>query len=74
MDNQHRQIRGYRELNRREIEVMNSIKAHASAIGELVEHLKNEPEADKRWIAEGATDLQKGFMSLTRAVAKPEFF
>lgn len=74
MDNQHRQIKGYRELNEREIAVMNEIKSHGKLIGELVEHLRGMSETDKRWVSIGATDLQTGLMALTRSVAKPEFF
>jgi hypothetical protein len=29
---------------------------------------------DQRWVNIGKTDLQKGLMALTRAVAQPEFF
>jgi len=72
MDNQHRKISGYRELSKEEIDAMNAIKALGPKIQEVID---NMPEnADPRWKAEGRTDLQKGLMSLTRAIAKPEFF
>ncbi len=74
MENQHRKIKGYRELNQDEIDAMNAIKEKAAEVGELVERLKGSPDHDQRWVAVGATDLQKGFMALTRGVAKPEFF
>jgi hypothetical protein len=74
MDNQHRKISGYRELNQAEIDLMNQIKAKGREIGELVDALKASDWADPRWVAIGATDIQKGLMALTRAVAKPEFF
>lgn len=77
MDNQHREIKGYRELNADEIALMNKIKAKAAEVGELVDELKNlrvNSALDQRWVAIGATNLQQGFMALTRAVAKPEFF
>jgi len=32
------------------------------------------PRPDQRWVSIGATDLQTGFMALTRSVAKPESF
>jgi hypothetical protein len=36
MDNQHRQIKGYRELNESEIAAMNEIKQKGVVLGELV--------------------------------------
>jgi hypothetical protein len=74
MDNQHRKIRGYRDLNQEEIDLMNKVKVMGMELGELVDQLYANEWADKRWVAIGQTDLQKGLMALTRAVAKPEFF
>lgn len=74
MDNQHRKIVGYRELSQEEIDLMNEVKENAKNIGELVERMRNNSSLDKRWLAIGATDLQTGFMALTRAVARPDFF
>ncbi len=74
MDNQHRQIKGYRELSQNEIDKMNAIKEMGKQIGGLVKQLQSDPELDGRWVSIGATDLQKGLMALTRSVAKPEFF
>ena len=74
MDNQHRQISGYRELSQEEINMMNAIKAKGVELGELVGKLKATEELDQRWVSIGATDLQTGLMALTRAVAKPTFF
>ncbi len=73
-ENQHRKIKGYRELGEDEIALMNQIKEHGVELGELVKRLREIPELDQRWISIGATDLQTGLMALTRAVAKPEFF
>lgn len=74
MENQHRQIKGYRELNADEIAVMNEIKQKGVELGELVAKLRNSPDHDQRWVSIGAADLQQGLMALTRSVAKPEFF
>ncbi len=74
MDNQHRKISGYRELLASEIELMNEIKAKGKELGDLAERLQNTAGLDKRWVSIGATDLQKGLMSLTRAVAQPTTF
>lgn len=74
MENQHRKIKGYRELDEIEVALMNMVKEHGVALGELVEKLRATQDLDQRWVSIGATDLQKGLMSLTRAIAKPAFF
>lgn len=74
VDNQHRHISGYRELDEFEIELMNKIKAQGIELAALVEELRTNEELDQRWISIGTTDLQKGLMALTRGVAKPLFF
>lgn len=75
VDNQHRQIKGYRELTQAEIAFMNSVKVKAEEVNQLIISLEASVEGiDKRWLAIAKTDLQKGFMSLTRSVARPEFF
>lgn len=74
MDNQHRQIKGYRELSQAEIDAMNEIKTMGAQIGTLVEKLRAQDGLDQRWISIGATDMQKGLMALTRGVAQPTFF
>ena len=75
MENQHRKIKGYRELDQGEIDLMNDIKQKGIELGALVGRLRNDPtNPDPRWVSIGATDLQTGLMALTRAVAKPDFF
>ena len=74
MENQHREIKGYRELNANEIALMNEVKAQGVALGDLVKKLRDMPESDQRWVSIGATDLQTGLMALTRSIAKPTFF
>lgn len=74
MENQHRQIKGYRELDELEIALMNEIKALGPVIETTVKELRATEGIDQRWVAIGVTNLQQGLMALTRAVAKPEFF
>ena len=74
MDNQHKQITGYRDLSQGEINAMNAIKAVGEQLGTLVEVLRAEQSTDKRWVSIGATDLQTGLMALVRAVAQPTTF
>lgn len=75
MENQHRKIAGYRELNEKEIAAINDIKHAAEQIEILIESLAARPiNIDARWLAIGKTELQQGFMALTRAVAQPTTF
>ena len=74
MENQHRKIKGYRELSQSEIDAMNEIKSKGAELGELVAKLREIDGLDHRWLSIGATDLQTGLMALTRAVAQPTSF
>lgn len=76
MDDQHRKITGYRDLTQEEIDLINLIKDHAVAVEALITKLQSVPIGiiDHRWVAIGKTDLQTGFMALTRAVAQPTTF
>ena len=74
MENQHRQIKGYRELSQEEIDLMNTIKTKGVELGELVAKLRATEGLDQRWVSIGATDMQTGLMALTRGVAQPTAF
>ena len=76
MKDQHTLISGYRDLSQEEINAMNTIKELAEQVRILVDSIgdSNEFFIDTRWQAIARTDLQKGFMALVRAVAKPETF
>ncbi len=74
MDNQHKKIKGYRELSQEEIDAMNAVKAEGERLRLLVDELFDNPDLDHRWVSIGQTDLQKGIMALVRSIAKPESF
>lgn len=81
MDNQHRKITGYRELDQAEIDLMNEIKAKGAELDALVNKVNDvnaSLEGSKndcyRWSSIAKTDFQTGLMALTRAVAKPDSF
>ncbi len=74
LENQHKKIKGYRDLSQEEIDLMNNIKAKGVEIGELVAKLRATNGLDQRWVSIGATDLQTGLMALTRGVAQPTSF
>lgn len=82
-------ITGYRQLSEEEVALMNEAKALAEQCGALVAKLRTHiptppsgvpelingrPTLDQRWISIGATDLQRGFMSIVRGIAQPATF
>lgn len=74
VDNQHKKITGYRDLSQAEIDLMNECKELSQKCGELCSKLHRAADLDQRWITIGATDLQKGFMSVIRGIAQPTTF
>ena len=74
MKDQHEKIKEYRDLSQQEIDLMNEGKALAEQIGLYIDKLQALDSTDKRWVATGKTDLQKGFMSAIRSIAKPTTF
>ena len=74
MENQHKQIKGYRDLSQEEIDLMNEVKAEGERLGQLVERVSQIEDVDLRWVSIAKTDLQKGVMSLVRSIAKPTTF
>lgn len=74
MDNQHKHIKGYRDLSQREIDAMNEIKDEGISLEELVIQLGQMEDVDQRWVSIGKTHLQQGIMALVRAIARPTTF
>ncbi len=74
MDNQHKQIKGYRDLSQAEINAMNEGKELAAQVGAWIDKLQVEQGLDQRSIALGKTNLQQGFMWAIRGIAQPTSF
>ena len=74
MENQHRHIKGYRELSPEEVALMNEVKAKGEELGELVAKLRALPSNDFQWLDVGELQLKQGIMSLVRCVAQPISF
>lgn len=68
------QIKGYRELDDSEVELINSLKLMGDAMGKVIRTMELDPSVDQRWVAIGKTHIQQGMMALVRSVAKPEGF
>lgn len=88
MDNQHKKIKGYRDLSQEEIDLMNEIKGKGEELGELFTKLEqvfdrsedasplSEAQAFQRQqcISQSEVNLKQGIMWLVRSVALPESF
>jgi hypothetical protein len=67
-------ITGYRTLSEEEVQLMNDVKHAGAHLEGLLNRLRQHPDIDMRWVHIGTTDLQKGLMAWTRAVAGPTSF
>lgn len=74
MDNQHKQIKGYRDLSQEEIDAMNAVKAEGERLKDMIYDMRHTDGLDQRWLSIAETHLQQGIMAAVRAVAKPESF
>ena len=74
MKDQHKLIKGYRELSQAEIDAMNAVKAEGVRLGILIEEMRDNPELDQRWVDIAETHLQQGCMAAVRAIAQPTSF
>lgn len=74
MQDQHKKIKGYRDLSQEEIDLMNEGKALAEQVGQYIEKLQATEGLDQRSVALGKTHLQTGFMWTIRGVAQPTSF
>lgn len=74
MENQHRKIAGYRDMDQAEIDAINAIKRKGAEIGQQLDALLELPNIDKRALAIAKTELQTGIMWAVRAIAQPQGF
>ena len=74
MDNQHKLIKGCRDLSEDEISQMNNIKETGQTLETMIKSMRNSPDLDQRWVSIAETHLQQGIMAAVRAVAKPGSF
>ena len=74
MKDQHKLIKGYRDLSQAEIDAMNVVKAEGSRLGLLIEELRVSSNIDQRWVDIAETHLQQGIMAAVRSIAKPQSF
>lgn len=59
MENQHRKIKGYRELSQEEIDLMNEIKSKGAELGELIEKIRKVHVDQRRTTADDAEETDR---------------
>ncbi len=81
MQDQHKLIKGYRDLSQAEIDLMNEGKALGLELDAFIKRLEKAEFAsnsdqvpDQRALAIAKTNLQQGMMWLIRSIAKPGGF
>ncbi len=74
MENQHKKIKGYRDLSQQEIDLMNEGKELAECMRLFIGKLESDPSTDKRAVAIAKTNLQTGCHWITHSIARPESF
>lgn len=78
VDNQHKQITGYRDLPQADLDLVNEIKAAEVELARLWQKIQSrqfmvaeEPQVDRRWLAVARTHFQEGFSALVRSMTRP---
>ncbi len=71
MKDQHKHIKGYRDLNASEVAAMNSVKALEADIAALWKQLSDLPDVNKRDLALARTHFEDACIRAVRAVARP---
>jgi hypothetical protein len=74
MDNQHKKIKGYRDLSQEEIDLMNEVKHQGALLEKMVAKLDNLQTTDTVWLQQAEMLLKQGIMAAVRSIAKPDSF
>lgn len=68
-------------LNELELDLVRTVESFAKSVGTIMDSIEERARGedapiriDKRWLAIAKTDLQRGFMSLRRSIARPKTF
>jgi hypothetical protein len=74
MDNQHKKITGYRDLNEEEVAAMNACKAEGERLRSMISEMRSNPTIDQHWVDIAEESLQLGIMAAVRSIAQPDSF
>lgn len=64
-------VEGYRPQPQSAVDIVNGNKRLEERILQMLDVMAENPDIDKRWLAIGRTDIEKGFMAINRAIFKP---
>jgi len=65
-------VDGYRPQSQENINLVNYFKDSEEYLLRALDELQADPLIDKRWLAIGRTDIERGFMAIVRSIFKPE--
>lgn len=71
VDNQHKRIAGYRDLDAGTIELMNVVKMCEAGVAQIWREVTAQDEVNGRWLAIARTHFQEGFSAMIRALTQP---
>lgn len=72
VENQHRLIKGYADLDQAEIDAINSIKEELKRFADLWFEIRDSHDVNMRWMNIAKTHLEEGAAAFVKAVAKGE--
>jgi hypothetical protein len=64
-------VAGYKSQSDANVALVNANKQAEESILRLLDALGQLPDVDKRWLATGRTEIEKGFMAVNRSIFKP---
>lgn len=64
-------VAGYRLKPARALELVNANKLVEERVLRILDDLAAMPDLDKRWLAIGRTEIERGFMAINRAIFQP---
>lgn len=64
-------VEGYRPQNEEAVALVNLNKRAEEHVLRILDKLAARDDIDKRWLAIGRTEIEKGFMAVNRAVFQP---
>lgn len=65
-------VAGYRAQPTANVEIVNTNKILEEQVLRMLDRLAGNPDVNKRWLAIGRTDIEKGFMAVNRSVFSPD--
>ncbi|GLK74669.1 hypothetical protein KHC23_08590 [Ancylobacter dichloromethanicus] len=65
-------VAGYRPQSREATALVNAHKQAEERVLRALDKLAERSDVDKRWLAIGRTEIERGFMAINRAVFRPE--